>query len=84
MIGKTQETTLDVDGVLNYRGRICVPRVDDLMSRLLGDAHGSRYSIHPGVTKTYRDTKKVCRWLGMKRDVVEFVDKCQNSQQVKI
>lgn len=30
-ICKSQGTTLDVDAVLKYNGRICVPRVDDLI-----------------------------------------------------
>ncbi|WMV24487.1 hypothetical protein MTR67_017872 [Solanum verrucosum] len=44
---KAQETTLDVDGVLNFKGRICVPRVDDLIEKLLAESHSSRYSLHP-------------------------------------
>ncbi|WMV24831.1 hypothetical protein MTR67_018216 [Solanum verrucosum] len=52
-IGKAQETTLDVEGVLSFIKRICVPRVDDLIQKLLTESHGSRYSIHPGVTKMY-------------------------------
>lgn len=56
-MGKSQVTTLDADGVLNYNGRICVPRVDDLIQRLLEEAHGSCYFIHPGVTNLYRDMK---------------------------
>ncbi|WMV25134.1 hypothetical protein MTR67_018519 [Solanum verrucosum] len=40
-IGKAQETTLDVDGVLSFKGRICVPRVDDLIEKLLAESHGS-------------------------------------------
>ncbi|KAH0765327.1 hypothetical protein KY285_001198 [Solanum tuberosum] len=46
-IGKAQETTLDAEGVLSFKGRICVPRVDDLIQKLLIESHGSRYYIHP-------------------------------------
>ncbi|WMV09696.1 hypothetical protein MTR67_003081 [Solanum verrucosum] len=49
--GKTQETTLDAEGVLTFKGRICVPRVDDLIQKLLAESHGFRYSINLGVTK---------------------------------
>ncbi|WMV57611.1 hypothetical protein MTR67_050996 [Solanum verrucosum] len=55
--GKAQETTLDADGVFIFKGRICVPRVDDLIEKLLAESHGSQYSIHSGVTKMYRDLK---------------------------
>ena len=82
-IGKTQDITLDVDGVLNFKGRICVSRVDELIEKLLAESHGSRYSIHPGVTKMYRDLKRIYWWPGMKKDIAEFVSKCQNCKQVK-
>ncbi|WMV26528.1 hypothetical protein MTR67_019913 [Solanum verrucosum] len=82
-ISKEQETTLDAEGVLNFKGRICVPRVDDLIQKLLAESHGSRYSIHLGVTKMYRDLKRIYWWPGMKKDIVEFVAKCKNCQQVK-
>ncbi|KAH0673662.1 hypothetical protein KY284_024749 [Solanum tuberosum] len=82
-IGKAQETTLDAEGVLNFKGRICVPRVYDLIQKLLIESHGSQYSIHPGVTKMYRDLKRIYWWPGMKKDIAEFMFKCQNYQQVK-
>ncbi|KAH0670766.1 hypothetical protein KY290_026160 [Solanum tuberosum] len=43
------------DGVLRYQGRLCVPRVDELQDKIMEEAHSSRYSIHPGSTKMYRD-----------------------------
>ena len=55
--GKAQDATLDVGCVLSFKGRICVPRVDDLIQKLLTESHSLQYSIHPGVTKMYRDLK---------------------------
>ncbi|WMV41588.1 hypothetical protein MTR67_034973 [Solanum verrucosum] len=55
--GKAQDATLDVGVMLSFKGRICVPRVNDLIKKLLTESHGSQYSIHPGVTKMYRDLK---------------------------
>ncbi|WMV14375.1 hypothetical protein MTR67_007760 [Solanum verrucosum] len=83
VIGKAQETTLDAEGVLSFKERICVPRVDDLIQKLLTESHSSRYSIHPGVTKMYRDLKRINWWPSMKKNIAEFVAKCQNCQQVK-
>jgi len=34
-IGTAQETTLDVEGVLSFKGSICVLRVDDFIQNLL-------------------------------------------------
>ncbi|WMV49749.1 hypothetical protein MTR67_043134 [Solanum verrucosum] len=38
---KAQETTLDAEGVLNFKVRICVPQVDDLIQKPLIESHGS-------------------------------------------
>ena len=60
-----------------------MPRVDNLIHTILTEAHSSRYSIHPGATMIYRDLKQHFWWSRMKRDIVEFVAKCPNCQQVK-
>ena len=66
------------DGVLRYQGRLCVPDVGELRQHILTEAHNSRYSIHPGATKMYRDLREVYWWNGMKRDTADFVAKCPN------
>ena len=43
------------DGVLRYQGRLCVHDVGELRQHILAEAYISRYSIHPGATKMYRD-----------------------------
>ena len=68
------------DGVLRYQGRLCVPMVDGLQERIMEEAHSSRYSIHPGSTKMYRDLREVYWWEGMKKDIARFVVKCSNCQ----
>ncbi|WMV32525.1 hypothetical protein MTR67_025910 [Solanum verrucosum] len=61
------------DGVLRYQGRLCVLKVGDLKQKILTEAHNSRYFIHPGSTKMYRDLREVFWWNGMKRDIANFV-----------
>ena len=46
--GEAKEAIMDEEGVLRIKGRVCVPRVDDLINTILTKAHSSRYSIHPG------------------------------------
>ena len=53
VMGKAQETTIDAEGVLHFKIRICVPRVDDLIQKLLEESNGFKYSIHSSVTKMY-------------------------------
>ncbi|WMV33414.1 hypothetical protein MTR67_026799 [Solanum verrucosum] len=70
---KAQNATPNLGGVLSFRGRICVPRVDDLIQKVLTESHSLWYYIRPGVTKMYRDLKRLYWWPGMKKDIVEFV-----------
>ena len=50
------------DGVLRYQERLCVPNVDDLRNRILEEANGSRYSIHPCFSRMYHDLREVFQW----------------------
>nr|XP_027086619.1 uncharacterized protein LOC113708357 [Coffea arabica] len=71
------------DGSLWKDGRLCVPRDEGLKQELLKEAHNSRFSIHPGGTKMYRDLKRNYWWNGMKREIAEYVAKCLVCPQVK-
>jgi hypothetical protein len=71
------------EGVLWYKGRICVPNNKELKDKILHEAHESSNSIHPGGNKMYHDHKATYWWYGMKKDVVEYVVLCDNCQRVK-
>jgi hypothetical protein len=73
----------DDEGVLWYKGRICVPNVKELKDKILREAHESAYSIHFGGNKMYHDLKATYWWYGMKRDVTEYVALCDTCQQLK-
>ena len=66
------------DDISRYKRRLCVPNVDRFKDRILENANGSRYSIHPGKAKMYHDLREVYWWAGMKKDIYEFVVKCMN------
>ena len=70
---ETKEAVIDEEGVLRIKGRVCVPCVDDLIHTILTEAHSSRYSIHPGATKMYRDLKQHFWWSRMKCDIVDLL-----------
>ena len=72
------------DGILHYQGRLCVPDVGELRQHILAEAHNSRYSIHPGDTKMYRDLREVYWWNYKKRDIEDFVSRFLNRKQVKV
>lgn len=46
--------------------------------------HQSPYSVHPGYHKMITKVRKMYFWLAMKKDVVEYIDKCQKCLQVKV
>jgi hypothetical protein len=74
----------DDEGVLWYKGRICVPNIKELKAKILREAHESDYSIHPGGNKMYHDLKATYWWYGMKRDVTKYVTLCDTCQRVKV
>jgi hypothetical protein len=50
---------------------------------ILSEAHRAVYMAHPGVTKMRADLKPLFFWKGMKADIVNFVARCLECQQVK-
>ncbi|GAB2296463.1 hypothetical protein Dimus_038426 [Dionaea muscipula] len=68
------------DGLLRFRGRVCVPEDSILREELLSKAHCSWFSVHPGSTKMYRDLREHFWWTGMKRSIAEFVSRCLTCQ----
>ena len=74
---------MDEEGVLRMNKRLYVPHDESLRKELMHEAHYSGYSIHPGETKTYQELKCAYWWNGMKKDVAEFVAKCDVCQRVK-
>jgi hypothetical protein len=54
-----------------------------LKEEIFDQAHNSRFSIHPGSTKMYKDLRRMYWWKGMKREVAEYVARCYTCQQVK-
>ncbi|XP_024172170.1 uncharacterized protein LOC112178219 [Rosa chinensis] len=67
------EWTVGVDGGLRLNHRLYVPDRVDLRGEILRQGHRSRYIVHPGSTKMYRDLRRQFWWNGMKKDVAEYV-----------
>jgi hypothetical protein len=49
--------TIDSEGILWYKVRICVPNVDELKQLIMKEAHNTPYSIHLGGTKKKSKSK---------------------------
>ena len=59
-----------------FEKHICVPQDPDLRKLILQKAHDSPYSIHPGNTKMYMDVKERYWWNNLKKDIAEYIAKC--------
>ncbi|XP_070007726.1 uncharacterized protein [Nicotiana sylvestris] len=78
-----KQVTVGDDGVLRMLDRVCVPNVDGLCKLILEDAHNSRYSIHLSIAKMYQDLLQHYWWRTIKKDIVAYIARYLNCQQVK-
>jgi hypothetical protein len=73
----------DSKGILWFEDRLVVPKNRDLKKRILDEAHLSKFSMHPGSTKMYHDLKPLYWWTRMKREIAQYVSKCDTCQRIK-
>jgi hypothetical protein len=66
----------DAEGVVRFKDRLCVPNIESIRELILREAHEIAYSIHPGREKMYQDLKKRFWWYDMKREIAEYVARC--------
>ncbi|GKF71102.1 putative reverse transcriptase domain-containing protein, partial [Tanacetum coccineum] len=71
------------DGDLYYLDRIWVPLKGEVRTLIMDEAHKLKYFVHPGADKMYYDLRDRYWWLGMKKDVAEYVSKCLTCLKVK-
>ncbi|XP_052882719.1 uncharacterized protein LOC128291579 [Gossypium arboreum] len=81
--GETLDFGINSEGVLCFCGRMYIPKGDDLRQSILQEAHSGLFAMHPGGNKMYRNLRELYWWPGLKRKVMEFVNKCLVCQKVK-
>jgi hypothetical protein len=65
-------------------GKRLVVHVDPEIKKIILDrAHKSKFSIHPGSTKTYQDLKQNFWWSNMKVDIAKYVAECDTCHRIK-
>ncbi|KAD3067306.1 hypothetical protein E3N88_35186 [Mikania micrantha] len=72
--GLDKKLDIKNDGLLYFKDRMWVPLFGNSRTIVLDEAHKSRYSIHPGADKMYKDLRDFYWWPGMKKHVAEYVD----------
>ncbi|KAI3757476.1 hypothetical protein L6452_05013 [Arctium lappa] len=81
MVKQKELLTKDSRGLKLFHGRIWVPKFGGNRELLLEEAHKSKYSIHPGSMKMYRDLKLNYWWPVMKLDVANYVERSSNQER---
>ncbi|KAI3701167.1 hypothetical protein L2E82_45814 [Cichorium intybus] len=82
-LGKDLVFGENTQGLKTVRNRVWVPKAGGIQKLILEESHKSKYSIHPGSTKTYRDLKEQYWWPGIKKRIVNYIFKCATCAQVK-
>jgi hypothetical protein len=72
------------DDLLTYKGRLYMPKCDDLKRFILDELHKIPYIGHIGYHKMITTTKKLLYWLRKKKYIVDYLAKCLECQQVKM
>jgi hypothetical protein len=75
--------TLGTDGLLLYKNRLYVPNVQELKMKIIKEMHNVAYARHPRYQKTMAAVKSHYFWLGMKKEIVEYITRCMECQKVK-
>lgn len=81
--GETTEFHIRYNGIMCYKGRICVPNTLELREKILKEADRSKYFVHPGNIKIYHNFYEHYWLNNMKNDVASFVSKCLACHQGK-
>jgi hypothetical protein len=82
--GKAEDYRLDEQGTMWLKEQICVPQDKALLEQIMKEAHDSRYSIHQGSTKMYKDLKTRYCSKDMRRDIAHYVACCDTCSHLKI
>jgi hypothetical protein len=69
------EFTLE-DELLLCAGRLVVPKVDNLPTALIKEAHDQVSTAHPGRDKTYHLLRPRYFWTGMRADIDRYIRNC--------
>jgi hypothetical protein len=73
----------DDKGVVWFGQRLVIPQDPDLKKEILYEAHLSKFTIHHGSTKMYRDLRENFWWSNMKGEIAEYVSGCDTCQRIK-
>lgn len=71
------------NGLLTRFGKLVVPDVDLLCTKLIREVHGRLTTAHPGRSKTSRMLRDRYWWPGLVKDSDQYVDNCMDCRPAK-
>ncbi|KAL8145815.1 hypothetical protein AgCh_003819 [Apium graveolens] len=80
--GEEIKAQKDERGIYHVNSHIWIPNVVELKHEIMHEAHNSRFSIHPGSTKMYKDLKESYWWKNMKKEIAEWIRTYRDGFQV--
>ena len=60
--GEKIDYSIEDDGNLLYKNRLCVPNVQELKKKLMYERHNTVFTMYPGGNKMYQDLKQYYWW----------------------
>ncbi|GJT48758.1 reverse transcriptase domain-containing protein [Tanacetum coccineum] len=81
--GTDQQMEKGEDGSLYYMDCIWVPLVGGVRTKIMDEAHKTRYSVHARADKMYYDLRDMYWRPGMKKEIVIYVSRCLTCVKVK-
>jgi hypothetical protein len=78
-----KEYAIKEDGLLMHKNIIYVPSSGELRNLVLKEMHNVPYVGHIDYHKTITTVIKQLFWLGMKKDVVDYIARCMGCQRLK-
>ena len=72
-----------IDGILKYRGKIYVGDANNIRNQLIKALHASTVGDHSGQRNCWQKIKALFYQLGMKQEVISFIQNCDICQRDK-
>ncbi|KAJ1700090.1 hypothetical protein LUZ63_008602 [Rhynchospora breviuscula] len=73
----------EYQGLLRYKGRICVGQSGNWRKKLIHEFHDSNLGGHSGILVTYKRVKALFHWPSLKKDVMNYIRSCDVCQITK-
>lgn len=77
---ETPNPYTEFQGLIRYKGRICLGSEGEWRQKILEELHGSSLGGHSGITATYQRAKMSFFWPFLKEAVHTHVQQCPNCQ----